>query len=216
MTSTTSNSPHEPRRAFAARAPLQPRAPRSPSAAASSTDDVIGRPQSPERPVPSPARPSTRYTTIAGYRDGLLEHVWTRDGVEVAAPLHADRRRAAAGGPGRATGSRPATTPSKCSRPTASGSHRARSPPSELPTNEETDHGIASRSASSRSYARFTSSSAPPCAAVVLGMIETFGSPRGRRLLAVGALLGCGAAAGAAPADPGRRRRARSACASTG
>ena len=27
-------------------------------------------------------------------------------------------------------------------------------------------------------------------AAVVLGMIETFGSPRGRRLLAVGALIG--------------------------
>ena len=29
-------------------------------------------------------------------------------------------------------------------------------------------------------------------AAVVLGMIETFGSPRGRRLLATGALLGTG------------------------
>ncbi len=52
-------------------------------------DDVIGRPH-PDDPFRA-GETVYAHTKLASFRDGFLEHVWKRDGVEVAARGDADR-----------------------------------------------------------------------------------------------------------------------------
>jgi hypothetical protein len=79
MTSTQSIASHQPGAPLAA-----PLATRSVSLAVGRrivTDDVIGRPQ-PDDPFLA-GETVYAHTKIACFRDGFLEHVWKRDGVEV-------------------------------------------------------------------------------------------------------------------------------------
>src|SRR4051794_8732749 len=70
----------------------------------------------------------------------------------------------------------------------ARASHRDRSPPSKR-LEQETDME-AFKQRCKQIVTKFYVFVRAAGAAVVLGMLETFGSPRGRRLLAVGALIG--------------------------
>src|SRR6185369_1968841 len=88
------------------------------------------------------------------------------------------------GAPGPGTACRRASTGSTSSAPAASAWPRSPSPPSEKPK-ETVMQRIKQIARKCWTFVRAA------LAAVALGMIETFGSPRGRRLLAAGALLGC-------------------------